>query len=366
MALVGTPINASTEQLAYPKDTAVVLSGSADSYIDFGDPGSVFNGKFTVLVSAKLNTVGNPIIATGGCDFRYDSGVLQCTIFGASGGSIGRKSAAISLSTGVFYQFACTYSANGKASGIKIYLNGQRVDSADISAKGATIVGISVDDLWVGKEMAGSVDAIYVWTTAKTSTALKKAYNNPMLLYDSFNLIPVNLRPGLFFASDTPLTFNGSNVVDLVVLNGVFTVFARFVPEGTEFSLFRKTSSWSIYHLSHPTAGREVFFELASGAAANSAIPNSKQIKSHEEYALGVSHDGSSVRFYLDGNAVGVGSIGEPPSNGNAIQLGHDGVVSSAADFPVGFNGEVNSVYVWSRILSRREHILLGKTGMTP
>jgi len=66
--------------------------------------------------------------------FRTVSSQLHFFAFGTGGGYIGRKDSTTSLNTGQWYHAVVTYDASKASSGIKLYLNGTRVDDADYAS----------------------------------------------------------------------------------------------------------------------------------------------------------------------------------------------------------------------------------------
>jgi hypothetical protein len=56
------------------------------------------------------------------------------------------------LAINIWYHAAFTYSGNGSASGIKLYLDGSQVDDADFNSGTYTAMENTAQPLWVGRE----------------------------------------------------------------------------------------------------------------------------------------------------------------------------------------------------------------------
>ena len=123
--------------------------------------------------------------ATGGREwaFRTVSSQLHFFAFGTGGGYIGRKYST-NLSTSQWYHAVVTYDASKASSGIKLYLNGTRVDDADyasgtFTASKNTTAQVRVAGLQVNNTYGnGKIDELAIFNTELSSSDVTSIYNS--------------------------------------------------------------------------------------------------------------------------------------------------------------------------------------------
>ena len=115
--------------------------------------------------------------------FRTVSSQLHFFAFGTGGGYIGRKYST-NLNTGQWYHAVVTYDASKASSGIKLYLNGKRVDDADyasgtFTASKNTSTEVRVGGLEIGPAYSnGKVDEVAIFNTELSSSDVTSIYNS--------------------------------------------------------------------------------------------------------------------------------------------------------------------------------------------
>ncbi len=115
--------------------------------------------------------------------FRTVSSQLHFFAFGTGGGYIGRKYST-NLSTGQWYHAVVTYDASKASSGIKLYLNGSKVDDANyasgtFTASKNTSTEVRVGGLEIGPAYSnGLVDEVAIFNTALSSSDITAIYNS--------------------------------------------------------------------------------------------------------------------------------------------------------------------------------------------
>lgn len=150
----GNGFNGSMEASMTEEDWVPGKFGSAldfdgtDDYVEISDNDifSFGNGStdtpFSLSVWVNWNS-GVSIINKWGAGnaewrLRLSSGQLQFHLYDESEGTFIGRQYGSSISTGIWYHVATTYDGSSSASGIKIYLNGKRVDDTDSSGGGGT------------------------------------------------------------------------------------------------------------------------------------------------------------------------------------------------------------------------------------
>lgn len=115
--------------------------------------------------------------------FRTVSSQLHFFAFGTGGGYIGRKYST-NLSTGQWYHAVMTYDASKASSGIKLYLNGTRVDNGDYGAGSYTAGRNSSTALRVGSNAQnntysnGKIDELAFFNTELSASNVSSIYNS--------------------------------------------------------------------------------------------------------------------------------------------------------------------------------------------
>lgn len=115
--------------------------------------------------------------------FRTVSSQLHFFAFGTGGGYIGRKYST-NLSTGQWYHAVMTYDASKASSGIKLYLNGTRVDNGDYVAGSYTAgrnssTAVRVGALQVNSTYSnGKIDEVAFFNTELSASNVSSIYNS--------------------------------------------------------------------------------------------------------------------------------------------------------------------------------------------
>tara|TARA_R100000458_G_scaffold45251_1_gene43459 strand:+ start:325 stop:1107 length:783 start_codon:yes stop_codon:yes gene_type:complete len=151
--------------------------------------GSGTDNAFSISGWFNADSIGAFYIATKDASgarewaFRTVSGQLHFFVFGTGGGYIGRKDST-SLNTGQWYHAVVTYDASKASTGIKLYLNGTRVDVSDYSsgtftASKNTTAEVRVAGLQVNNTYAnGKVDEVAIFNTELSASDVTAIYNS--------------------------------------------------------------------------------------------------------------------------------------------------------------------------------------------
>ena len=182
---------------AFTNQYSVDFDGS-DDYMSIPDAdifsmgnGSGTDNTFSISGWFNADSIGTFYIATKDASgnrewsFRTVSNQLHFFAFGTGGGYIGRKYAT-SLNAGQWYHAVVTYDASKASSGIKLYLNGTRVDDADyasgtFTASKNTTTEIRVAGVEVNSTYAdGKVDELAIFNTELSASDVTAIYNSGM------------------------------------------------------------------------------------------------------------------------------------------------------------------------------------------
>lgn len=174
---------------------SVSFDGS-DDYMSIPDAdifslgnGSGTDNAFSISAWFNADSIGTNYIATKDSNsnrewaFRTVSSQLHFFAFGTGGGYIGRKYST-NLSNGQWYHAVVTYDASKASSGIKLYLNGTRVDDANyasgtFTASKNTSSEVRVSALQVNNTYsAGKVDELSFFNTELSSSDVTAIYNS--------------------------------------------------------------------------------------------------------------------------------------------------------------------------------------------
>jgi len=115
--------------------------------------------------------------------FRTVSSQLHFFAFGTGGGYIGRKYST-NLNTGQWYHAVVTYDASKASSGIKLYLNGSKVDDANyasgtFTASKNTSTEVRVGGVEVTSAYSnGLIDEVAIFNTELSSSNITSIYNS--------------------------------------------------------------------------------------------------------------------------------------------------------------------------------------------
>ena len=165
-------------------DYLVIPDNSAFS---LGD-GAGNDNAFSISSWFKADSIGNFYMATKDAanrewSFRTFLSQLHFFAFGTGGGYIGRKYAT-NLSAGQWYHAVVTYDASKASSGIKLYLNGSRVDDGDYAggtytAAVNTTTSIRVGSLEHNNTFAdGKVDELAIFDSELSASDVTAIYNS--------------------------------------------------------------------------------------------------------------------------------------------------------------------------------------------
>lgn len=151
--------------------------------------GSGTDNAFSISGWFNADSIGTFYIATKDASgarewaFRTVSSQLHFFAFGTGGGYIGRKYGT-NLNAGQWYHAVVTYDASKASSGIKLYLNGTRVDDADYASgtftasKNTTaevrVAGLQVNDTYAN----GKVDELSIFNTELSASDVTAIYNS--------------------------------------------------------------------------------------------------------------------------------------------------------------------------------------------
>ena len=114
---------------------------------------------------------------------RTVSSKLHFFAFGTGGGYIGRKYDT-TLNTGQWYHAVITYDASKASSGIKLYLDGSRVDDADYAsgtytASANTTTGLRVGGLEFNSTVSdGKIDELAIFNSTLSASDVTDIYNS--------------------------------------------------------------------------------------------------------------------------------------------------------------------------------------------
>ena len=201
---------------------AVQLDGVADyltlsdtTKLSFGD--GVSDQPFSLVGWVNASTVTNfvPISKDNNTlreyVIRFVSGKIHFYLLDTAGGAnfIGRLYDTV-LSPNTWYHFVCTYDGLGLSSGIKIYLNGARVDDLDYSLGAYSVMDNKAIGFTIGKQgtvgAPSKVDEIAVYSDELTSGEVTTLYNGgtvaPARTLHTDNLV-------------SDWSFNAQNVADI-------------------------------------------------------------------------------------------------------------------------------------------------------
>jgi len=183
--------------ISYPavsNEYAVDFDGTND-YMSIPDAdifslgnGSGTDNAFSISGWFNADSIGTFFVVTkdvnGGREwvFRTISSQLSFFAFGTGGGYIGRQYTT-ALSTGQWYHAVVTYDGSKASSGIKLYLNGSRVDNADYGAGTYTAAANTTTIVRAGSSERdgfsnGKLDEVAIFNTELSSSNVSAIYNS--------------------------------------------------------------------------------------------------------------------------------------------------------------------------------------------
>ncbi len=161
---------------------------SDDSAFSLGD-GAGNDNAFSISSWFNADSIGTFYMATKDASgnrewsFRTVSSQLHFFAFGTGGGYIGRKYAT-NLSAGQWYHAVVTYDASKASSGIKLYLNGSRVDDGDYAGGTYTAAVNTTTSVRVGSVEVngtfgdGKVDELAIFDSELSASDVTAIYNS--------------------------------------------------------------------------------------------------------------------------------------------------------------------------------------------
>ncbi len=176
--MLSASFNGTDDYLAIPDSPAFSL----------GD-GSGTDNAFSISAWFNADNIHTNYIATKDASgnrewaFRTVVNQLHFFAFGTGGGYIGRKYTT-NLSGGQWYHAVVTYDGSKASSGIKLYLDGSRVDDADYAsgtytASVNTSTGVRVSSLQVNNTYSGGkVDELAIFNSELSASDVTAIYNS--------------------------------------------------------------------------------------------------------------------------------------------------------------------------------------------
>ncbi len=227
-------------------NTKSILLGGIDDYVDIADNSNLSFGNgstdspFSISAWVKMTDATRfRIVSKSGAtnlEYLFSTGGSDTLVFNlydnSTGSRIGRLySTALTSFQGSWIHLAATYSGNGSSTGLKIYLNGSRVDNTDSNSGSYTAMENTTQPLYIGKFTTtyanGNVDETAVFNSELSQSDVTTIYNGGVP-NDISSLSPVSWwRCG---DSDTApiLTDNGSGGNDGTMQG--FSTFSTDVP----------------------------------------------------------------------------------------------------------------------------------------
>lgn len=226
---IGT-INGATWVLG-PNGWVLDFNDVASNYVSIADSDdfSFTDGNdtpFTIAILVNLDDNANAGIiskyGTAGNREWYLTtnavGKLYVTLLDTDGDSIGRRYISSALSIGVWYYIVITYSGNELNSGLKLYVNGVRVDDQDFGS--GTYNGMTNGNSPVKfgalatSYINGRIGEVVIWNRDLLDTEILQFYFNPYIMFE----VPVNpaifglpVAPGLSILDFERAVFRGAN-----------------------------------------------------------------------------------------------------------------------------------------------------------
>ena len=169
-----------------------------DDFVDCGDADNLSFGNgttdspFSISAWVNINTISNFIIVSKDASSKreYDFRVVNNTmrvffLDNSSGGFIGRLyNSSLTSIQRVWSHFCFTYNGNSASSGIKIYLNGTRVDDANYQGGSYTSMENTTSNFNIGKQEIlnlfsdGAIDEVAVFNSELSASDITSIYNS--------------------------------------------------------------------------------------------------------------------------------------------------------------------------------------------
>ncbi len=356
-----------------------------DQSIDLSSEGSI--GAWVKVNAFDRNVAG--IIRKGGLrddsdaayslEFR-EASLIRLKIFNNSG-STKLKSATL-LNTGTWYHIAGTWGPGG----MNIYINGQ----LDCSKAGTLVVRDTDGPLQIGAKyiegdthnnpLNGTLDEVFIFDTEKTLCEIRDIYNNPCNTgCDAYAYYPFNgnyedesgedkmgddshngVGSGVVFAADRFGCDQRANEFELwdyieIPSESDFDVTTNFTvsfwayinnwsSSGSDSFVSKGDNSWRI---ERSDTTNNITFGLKGVRPENTVAPDI--INDSLWHHIVVAFDGSNKFVYIDGIlAISETTKRRLKKNNSLVRIGSRGVLNE-------FNGRIDDVVIWKRVLSATE-----------
>jgi hypothetical protein len=188
-AKVGGSSFSNTQSLEFDGIDAFVEVTDADN-LSFGNGAT--DSPFSISAWVKMDTVSNFIIASKDATsqreyaFRMVSDTIRVFLLdNTNGGYIGRRyNSSLSSLQGVWSHFCFTYNGNSASSGVKIYLNGSRIDDTDYQGGTYTSMINTSSNFNIGRQEItnfdsnGNIDELAIFNSELSSSDVTAIYNS--------------------------------------------------------------------------------------------------------------------------------------------------------------------------------------------
>lgn len=329
--------------------------------------------------------------------FRTVVNQLHFFAFGTGGGYIGRKYTT-NLSSGQWYHAVVTYDGSKASSGIKLYLDGSRVDDADYAsgtytASVNTTAEVRVSSVQVNNTVTGGkVDELSFFNTELSASDVTAMYNSGVPT-DISSLSPVAwYRMGdNDSGTGTTITDQGSGGNDGTLTNG--PTFSTNVPTFNTYSVdFDGTNdymdipdstalettafTWSAWFYCHTISRHNPIVDTSIDSStfngyhirvnttnkirfasyhSNATLDSLTTVSANTWYHVVATHESGSDKLYVNGTLEASGSAPTfSVSNAAKLRIGsaeifsmyHDGLIDEVAFFNSALSAsDVSSIY---------------------
>ena len=181
---------------SFSNTKSIQLDG-VDDYVDCGDNDNLSFGNGTTDSPFSISTWVNMTDATRfrivtkagatNLEYLFSTGGSDTIVFNlydnSTGGKIGRLySTSLTSFQGSWIHLAATYSGNGSSTGLKIYLNGLRVDNTNNNSGSYTAMENTTQPFYIGKFTTtysnGLADEVAVFDVELSASDVTSIYNS--------------------------------------------------------------------------------------------------------------------------------------------------------------------------------------------
>lgn len=178
-------------------NTKSILLDGVDDYVNCGDNNNLSFGNGTTDSPFSISTWVNMTDATRfrivtkagatNLEYLFSTGGSDTIVFNlydnSTGGKIGRLySTSLTSFQGSWIHLAATYSGNGSSTGLKIYLNGLRVDNTNNNSGSYTAMENTTQPFYIGKFTTtysnGLADEVAVFDVELSASDVTSIYNS--------------------------------------------------------------------------------------------------------------------------------------------------------------------------------------------